>query len=268
MPTYRVRTRPAGHPTRGKTATNRLRRLDAWLCMEAAGLLRRRGGPWDEAPLVDLGFGRDPRTTLEAAERLRRLRPGLPVVGVEYDRARVEAALPHAGDGISFLHGGFELGRILPRPARLVRAVNVLRQYPPSAVPDAWRLIGEGVLPGGLVVEGTSDPTGRLLVVYLLRRSATGLTPEGVLFSARLRAGFAPEDFQAVLPKALIHEVVPGTPVYGLLRDWSRAWLETSALVVFGPRVRFAEAARRLARGRGDVAWRPGMWRRGYLLWR
>ena len=43
---------------------------------------------------VDLGYGFDARTTLESDARFRRVNPNLPILGVEIDKERVDAALP------------------------------------------------------------------------------------------------------------------------------------------------------------------------------
>ena len=88
------RGRPQGQPTRGKTAQNRLRRVDLFLAWYAANLLRCNDGACAGAWLVDLGYGAEPFTTLEMAQRLRRLNPRLPVLGVEIDADRVATALP------------------------------------------------------------------------------------------------------------------------------------------------------------------------------
>ena len=258
-PGWRVTKRPLGRPTRGKTASERLRRLDAFLRTEEGPLLRRR----DAAPFVDVGFGEDPRTTIEAAARFRALNPALRVVGVEIDRERVDAARALEVPDIAFVHGGFDVGRHVGEPARLIRAMNVLRQYDESDVVPAWRAMGRGLSEGGLLVEGTSDPLGRLLVVHRLRREGDELMSEGVLFLARIQGVADVRDFQAVLPKRLIHRVTPGEPVFDFFEDWSAAWREASSV----PR-RFQAAGQILAERRSDVS-APSRWlRRGALLWR
>jgi hypothetical protein len=256
---WRVGKRPLGQPTRGKTASERLRRLDAFLAVEEEGVLKRRG----TAPFVDLGFGEQPLTTIEAAKRFRVLNPTLAVVGVEIDRERVVAAQSLVGPDIELVHGGFDLERHLREPARLVRAMNVLRQYGEEEVVPAWRAMGRALQPGGLLVEGTSDPLGRLLVVHRLRREGEALVSEGVVFLARPKPLEDVRDFQAVLPKRLIHHVTPGEPVHALFEDWSTAWRDASG----DPR-RFQAAGRLLAERRTDVS-APARWlRRGALLWR
>ena len=258
-PGWRVRKRPLGRPTRGKTASERLRRLDAFLAAEEEALVRRDG----TAPFVDVGFGEDPRTTIEAATRFRALNPALRVVGVEIDRERVAAAQALDVPDIAFVHGGFDVLPAVGETARLIRAMNVLRQYDETDVVPAWRAMGRALQEGGLLVEGTSDPLGRLLVVHRLRRAGNALTSEGVLFLARIRDLEDVRDFQTVLPKRLIHRVTPGEPVFELFADWSAAWRDTAA----APR-HWQAAGALLAERRSDVS-APVRWlRRGALVWR
>ena len=44
----------------------------------------------------------------------------------------------------------------------MVRAFNVLRQYPEDEVAGAWRTVMERLTPDGLLVDGTCDELGRL----------------------------------------------------------------------------------------------------------
>mgnify|MGYP007095248619 CR=1 FL=1 len=135
--------RPLGEPTRGKTARNRLRRVDNFLAMFDPSLIRRNDGEFAHAWFVDLGYGAEPWTALESAVRLRKLNPRLPVLGVEIDPERVAAAQPYADELTQFRLGGFNLplqplttGGI--ETVRALRAFNVLRQYSEAAVADAW----------------------------------------------------------------------------------------------------------------------------------
>ena len=158
---------------------NRLRRVDNFLLLYDTPLIRRADGAFAGAFFVDLGYGAEPFTTLESAERLRRANPALRVLGVEIDPARVAAAQPYADDITCFRLGGFNLpvdGSAGER-VRLVRAFNVLRQYDEAAVADAWWRVGQSVLPGGLMIEGTSDPLGRVWVANVLRRTADDARP-------------------------------------------------------------------------------------------
>src|SRR5512147_3338568 len=109
MPHIRVSKKPEGQSTRGKTASNRLRRVDNFILLYEPSLLRRTDGLFARALFVDLGYGFDARTTLESAARFLRINPDLPILGVEIEKERVEAALPFADEKTFFRLGGFNL---------------------------------------------------------------------------------------------------------------------------------------------------------------
>ena len=118
MPPKRDRPDAApGRITRGKTAPNRLRRVDAFIATYDPTLLRRRDGLFAGAPVVDLGYGAEPVTTLQMAARLRQVSPDLPVVGVEIDPERVAKAL-------QFLTHGYDLD-----PAEILRSAMFTEEY-------------------------------------------------------------------------------------------------------------------------------------------
>ncbi|MFN8496011.1 MAG: hypothetical protein U0350_50940 [Caldilineaceae bacterium] len=272
-----IAKRPEGQPTRGKTAPNRLRRVDSFVLLYDTPLLRRTTGDFADALFVDLGFGAEPVTTLESAQRFRQVNPRLPVLGVEINRERVTAALPYADQTTFFRLGGFNLP--LQRKAdgaletvRLIRAFNVLRQYAESEVADAYARLGSYLLPGGLLIEGTSDPTGRIWVANVLRKPTgsnpeTPLQMEALVFSTNFRDGFDPTVFQTRLPKNWIHRVVPGEPIYAFFHAWKQATLETAPLQVWGPRQWFMASVRHLAERGYRLTLRRQWLRKGYLVW-
>jgi len=257
---WRTNHQPLGRPTRGKTAPNRLRRLDTFVSAVFPGLLTRS----TPGVVLDLGYGRVPRTTLETAARWRRLNPALVVVGVELDRERVAAAAAFNDARTRFVRGGFDAD---VGPVRIVRAMNVLRQYDEDAVAGAWAELGARLEEGGLMIEGTCDPFGRVIAVNLQRKRAGALIGAGVLFSTNHRGDFEPASLQPVLPKNLIHRVRPGEAVHTFFRDWELAWKAAAPWSGFGPRARFWEAARLLAREQ-PLAPRPWLARHGYVWWR
>lgn len=256
---YRTHKQPLGHATRGKTAPLRMRRLDRFLVGEHPGLFRRQGGAF-----VDLGYGRNPTTTLEAAARFRKLAPALPVIGFEIDPVRVEAAA-YANDAITrFARGGFDLPLLEGESVRLLRAMNVLRQYGEEVVAGVHAELLAALEPGGLLVEGTCSPSGHRMVVNLIDAHE-----HRVLFGANLRHPVTdPWELTAILPKNLIHRVRPGEPVHALLLEWQRAWANTQHAATFGPVAHWCAAADALARIRSDVELRPALARRGFLIWR
>jgi len=222
--------RPVGRITRGTTNPNRLRRVDSWI----AGVL---GPRLPDPPLVvDLGFGASPVTTLELYRRLAKVRPPVRVVGLEIDRSRVADAVPHAQPpGLTFGVGGFELAGLRPD---LVRAMNVLRQYPEPDAAQAWSTIRSALAPDGQLIDGTCDEVGRLAAWILL--DATG--PRSLTLSARLSNLDSPAEFAERLPKALIHHNVPGHWVHGYLSALDGAWRDAAALSTFGRRQRWLRA--------------------------
>lgn len=187
--------------------------------------------------VVDLGYGAMPVTTLELAARLRAVRADLRVVGLEIDPERV---VPAQG-GVEFARGGFELAGLRPT---LVRAFNVLRQYPESAVPAAWSTILGGLAPDGLLLDGTCDELGRRCAWILLDRTGPlSLTLAWDPFTVD-----KPSDIAERLPKALIHRNIPGEPIHALLTAADRAWAVAAPLAPYGPRVRWRHAANLLRR--------------------
>ena len=231
------RARALGLPTRGTTNPNRLRRMDNWICSTLGAPLRAAADPL----VVDLGYGATPVTAVELAGRLARVRPDVRVLGLEIDPDRVAAALPAADPPrLTFARGGFELGGTRPF---LVRAANVLRQYPEEAALDAWRTVLDGLAPGGLLVEGTCDELGRRGCWVLL--DAAG--PRTVTFACRAADLERPSGLAERLPKALIHHNVPGQAVHALLSDFDTAWDHAAGLEPFGPRQRWIAACAGLA---------------------
>jgi hypothetical protein len=223
-------------PTRGTTNSNRLRRMDNWIACHLAGPLRQAAEPL----VIDLGYGQSPVTAVELLARLRRHRPDVVVLGLEIDPERVAAAQSASRPGLRFELGGFELAG---RHPVIVRAANVLRQYPPSAVAEAWQRMRGQLTPGGVLVEGTSDELGRRSSWVLL--DAEG--PVSLTLSCRLTDLRRPSDVADRLVKALIHRNVAGEPIHRLLRAMDAAWDLHAPLAVFGPRQRWQAMAASLA---------------------
>ena len=262
-----------GQPTRGKTARNRLRRVDNFVLMHDSHLLRRKSGAYRDAMFVDLGFGAEPFTTLESSERLRSTNPDLRVLGVEIDPERVTAAKPYADRRTDFRVGGFNLPLYAGESVRAIRAFNVLRQYDEAEVRESHNLMGSYLLPGGLLIEGTSDPYGRVWTANLLRRPENthtdlSLSHEALVFSTNFRWGFEPGIFQPVLPKNYIHRMIPGEPIYEFLEAWKYAARLTMPYKDFGLRQWFTASAYALADQGYSIDLRRRLLRKGYLIWK
>lgn len=272
MPYRRVSKKPEGQPTRGKTASNRLRRVDNFILLHEPALLRRTDGLFADSLFVDLGYGFDARTTLESAERFRRVNPGLKILGVEIDKERVEAALPYADEKTFFRLGGFNLPLKENEHVRLIRAFNVLRQYEEKDFTPAYERLAPYVLPGGLMMEGTSNPFGSIWSANVVRREKSGKFDgwkfEALVFSTNFRGGLDIEEFQTILPKNLIHRVVPGEPIYNFFETWKQSAAETAALKIYGSKQWFIAAAERMA-ARGYAVSSQRKWlTKGFLIWK
>ncbi len=253
--------KPLGLPTRGKTAPNRLRPTDTYLALCYPDFIRSLPGIY-----VDLGFGKSPSTTVETAFRLRRLNPGLRVVGVEIDPERVAAAEPRSGPGLDFRLGGFNMPLSQSEPAAVIRAMNVLRQYPEGEYAASIGVLAQSLTEGGLLLEGTSNPPGSLMAFTLCRREGESLAFEGLIFFARLRHAFEPRSLQAVLPKNYIHHAEPGSALDAFFGDWEKCWQRARARGGDDRRLQFSLAARLLFSDCGyAVDARSTLLRRGFL---
>jgi hypothetical protein len=264
-PHFRQKTKkPLGVPTRGKTAPNRLRRSDIFLALYDPAWLQRLS-----APYIDLGYGASATTTVETFERLRTMDPNARILGVEIDPERVAAAQPFARPGLEFRLGGFNLPLSSGEQVSIIRALNVLRQYPEAEYDPAIQLLSSYLMEGGLLMEGTSDPTGRLMVLNLYRKKRGPIEYEGLVFSLKFNQPFSPRDFQAVLPKNCIHHVEPGSAWDLFFQSWALAWQQALQLNITEPRALFMNAAKRLSSHyHFPVDLRPALLRRGFLLLR
>jgi hypothetical protein len=250
--------------TRGKTARHRLRQTDTYLAVVYPELVRRMPGLY-----VDLGYGAFSVTTLETLSRLRRLNPKLHVLGVEIAPERVAAAKPYEREGLEFRQGGFNLPLRAGERASVIRALNVLRQYDELEVEGALATLGAALTPGGLMLEGTCDPQGRLLTFNLFEKHGDELRRIAFVFAPRassLRPDFDPREFRAVLPKNYIHHAEPGGALDAFFAAWHAAWGYARRRAPNDRRRIFVEAGLRLAGRYGyDVDRRPALLRRGFL---
>jgi len=276
-----------GQSTRGKTASNRLRRVDNFILLYEPALLTRTDDLLRASLFVDLGYGFDARTTLESAARFRRVNPNLKILGVEIDKERVAVALPFADEKTFFRLGGFNLPLKNGEHVRLIRAFNVLRQYEEKDFAPAYERLAQYVLPGGLMIEGTSNPFGSIWCANVVRmesdsssysqgmlsnfqKQASGVQSEwkfeALVFSTNFRLGFDVEEFQTILPKNLIHHVVPGEPIYDFFEAWKQSAKETSALKTYGAKQWFVASAESLAQKGYKINLQKKFLSKGYMI--
>jgi len=251
--------KPVGAITRGTTNPNRLRRIDRYLT-QIAGLRNT------ERPLaVDLGYGKTPVTAVELLARLRKIAPGVRVLGIEIDPERVAEAKPLEHESLRFIHGGFEI----PIPSEfsdrndvdLIRAFNVLRQYSESEVQAAWTLMQSRLSEDGSIIEGTSDEIGRIASWVTLTRHE----PVSFTISLRLQGLEHPGKVAERLPKILIHKNIPGNNIHRFLSELDKHWEKNAGFGTFGSSQRFVQVAKGMLQAGWPIEKKPKRWRLGEL---
>jgi len=259
-------TKPQGQETRGKTARNRLRRVDNFLLIYAESLLRKSFEHHYNV-FVDVGYGQYPFTTLESAQRFRCVNRNLHIVGIEIDKERVANANSYKKSYIDFRHGGFNLPLIKEKErATVIRAFNVLRQYKKEQVLAAYNAMLPHLVEGGVIIEGTSDPLGRIWVANLFRKHKNCLEQEAVIFSTNFRCEFFPQDFQTVLPKNYIERMVKGDYMYDFFQTWKFAYQQSVYLRKWGDNQVFKKSIALLAEQGYPVSTCKKYTSRGYLV--
>lgn len=239
-----------------RTRPGRLATLDALVVAHDRALLERRDGPWADAAVVDVGLGMQPWTTLELAAALaERLPSPPPVLGVDIDPRLVAEAVAHGRPGVRFVQG--DLGG--DAPARLVRALNVLRDRSTGEVPAAHAALGASLLGGGVLVEGSCGPHGEVGVVHRIRRAADGLVREALWMWTDGTQGSAPLLFRDRLPRDLRGSAGREHPVGALLHDWMDAYRGCSGggLARLHASVAAMGCPELVQIGEGAVAWTP-----------
>jgi len=230
----------------------------------APELIARR----DDTLFVDLGYGAEAITTLESAERFRHLNPALKILGVEIEPERVAAALPFADNKTFFRLGGFNLPLEPNESVRAIRAFNVLRQYDESEVMPAWEQLAPYVKTGGLLIEGTSNPTGAIWSANVLRKEGEVWKKEALVFFTNFHLGFDPLEFQTILPKNYIHRMVPGEEIFEFFEEWKASAAESSPMRAWGLRQWFIASAEGLSRRGYQINLRRKWLSKGWLIWR
>lgn len=252
---------------KGRTRPGRLARLDAIILRRESELLARCDGEYAGAAYIDVGLGDSPYTTLESARAFRRCNARLRTLGVDIDPVRLARASALCAGEIELRLGGFALPLTEAEPARLVRAMNVLRGYPESAVPSAHAQLAAPLLSGGLLVEGTCSGDGGRLCAHWIRKRGAELVREAVCFSTDFSAGFAPLMFRDQLPRDLRRHVRPGEAIGEFLFAWRAAFERVRTRTRQAPAALFVASAEALARERPEIVLDPWLLDRGCLFW-
>lgn len=256
--------KPLGLITRGKTTRNRLRQTDHFLLLYDRNLISSLSG----SIVVDLGYGFEAVTTLEMAERFWMVNPCLRVVGVEIDPERVLNAKPFESPQLEFRHGGFNIPLHSGETIRYIRAFNVLRQYQEMDVVSSWAEMGNGVIEGGILLEGTSTPSGGIWVANILRFKNKAWEKEGLVFFTNFKQTLDLNDFKAVLPKNLIHRMIPGESIFAFFQTWQSALNNTVGEKAWGNKRWFSAAILEMSRLGVNLSTDKKLISRGFLILR
>ena len=225
-------------PTRGKTHPNRLRRVDLLISLFCEELIAS-----DDFLFVDLGFGWNCYTTLDSFRFFTHnplfASTTVRCLGVELDKDRVNRAKAYATrvldakerKMIKFRKGGSELpldhksSNTGWESPSVIRCCNVFRQA--YSEKDAGEIVSKLVKrlkPGGILIEGTSNPLGRFMILNIVRHTREGgQLLEAVVFSTNFKEEIVcPSVFQSLLPKNLIHHMHDSNfpKLDSFLRDW------------------------------------------------
>ncbi len=223
-------------PQKGRTAAGRLDGPDVFVS-------RHRQAPVGRA--LDVGLGTSPDTTVAFARALRARWPEVAVVGLDNVPARVDAARGLA-PGVQFVcedlfaaptGTGFDV----------VRAINVLRSFPPATARAGRAQLWARLRPRGWLLEGSTDKGGDCGALYIVPKDAPARESRLLLFCDE-RRGFAPRMFRGVLPQDLAR----GGPIpwlAGWFADWQQAFDDGADADARG----FGPTGARLIDRRGDT---------------
>jgi len=75
------------------------------------------------------------------------------------------------------------------------------------------------------------------------------------------------EEFQTILPKNLIHHVLPGETIYDFFEAWKQSASETATVKTFGAKQWFIAAADAIARRGYHINLHRKFLSKGYLIW-
>lgn len=229
--------RPGRRLVRGRTRPGRLSVVDDYFEVAERELVRAEMGG---AVFVDIGIGDDPATTLETAARLRAVRPGLVVVGVDVEPGRIRRARAVASH-VTWRNASFDWRTDTRERAKIVRIMNVLRAYPAAVRERLLEQLVPTLIDGALVVEGSTCATGDVVAARLIRKRHGSLAVEGVFFATGFRRGFAPEMFRDRMPRD--ERRGSNAPFAGLFDAWTAVWLEVRERGESDPRACFRACA-------------------------
>lgn len=273
--------------TKGNTYPKRLRMIDQFICGMLPSLLGHSAlrPMMDQACAVDLGIGVVPITTTELYTALGGSASKL--IGVDQDEGRIAGARKgYMKSGLTYRLGGFRLPMREGERVKLIRAMNLMRQYPQEEAREAVAQLVEQLEPGGVAVVGNCDLWGTFAVAGLHGKDLDGNhVHHGTLFSydhtatkPRCRtSSFEPQRFREVMPEHLWHSSgTRGGEIDHFLHTWQQEVASLSGPSKPGaassPSLRgsqFVASARATSKRQIRGIMKNGGWlERGLMFWR
>ncbi len=247
-----------GRQTRGKTKPHRHLMWLKWL-----ELRFNQSNEFCDRSIIDLGYGEKPYGVTELFDATRVFSPPPTIIGIESAEHRHRQAIALDHPEISFVFGtGDALAHCQPSP-KIIRALNVLRQYPPEEVASIRTLWLQACPIDALLTEGTTDRDGDALAMWCQSRQE----PRSLTFGVSGRRGFAPNQLMAVLPNDLRWLHPKPTWLERLFKEWTLAWARSEAN--FDPLKRFNLSIENLSQHRPSwVSDLPHLWDAGLVEFR
>jgi hypothetical protein len=126
----------------------------------------------------------------------------------------------------------------------------------------------------GILIEGTSDPFGRIWVANIIRKQIDhSLLIEALVFSTNFREGFNISSFQQVLPKNFIHRMTGRNEmIYRFFEHWKISYEQAGKSMKhsfnIGVRQQFLITGKYLAEEYGyNIITRKKYLKNGFLVW-
>jgi hypothetical protein len=126
----------------------------------------------------------------------------------------------------------------------------------------------------GILIEGTSNPLGRIWTANIIRKQIDhSLLIEALVFSTNFHDGFNISSVQPILPKNFIHRMTGSNEmIYNFFEDWKISYEQIGKSIkdTFGGGIRqqFIVTAKYLAEEYGyEIITRKKYLKNGFLIW-
>ena len=168
---------------------------------------------------------------------------------------------------IDFQVSGFNVPLLHGERVSVMRAMNVLRQYDESGVAAAHMTMAAALKDGGLLLEGTSNPLGKIWTANLLQRVNDRLEHRFLVLAAKFtQRNLSANLFKALLPRSFVNQT--RQPLIASFFDtWDRLLVEVVRPMRISIRKQFVLLAEQLYKANFSVRLDNTLLKRGFLCW-